>query len=446
VHAQQTLNFSSVAESQYIPRGRNELHRIFEQHFSDFCSEYDMKYATDYGKFRLQRIESVGEKFITCGDYLHGIARIRCQNKECGYDYFRPFSCKGFYLCPSCSQKRTLLLSEHFTEEVFLELPHRQFVFTVPKVLRLIFRRNRTLFAKVSRLINQLISDFYSYATGRTIRFGMIAAHQTFGDMLRWNPHFHCIVLEGGFDQNGKFLYIPFSDLSTMTELFRRRVIQLLVKENCINLGFARNLLSWKHSGFSIDNSVRILDKHSQESLTQYAARPAVSLKKVHYEPTKGRVFFHTHYSDYFKENMKMFDALDFIAELTQHIPPKRIQLIRRYGLYASRTRGIWKELPGVIEHAPEKWKQSVETDHQAEDSCANVQENEIDNSTQKQAWARLLAKVYEIDPMICPQCGAGMKVIAIIQDTKEIKKIISHLIKIGRAPPGVKKAEFQKI
>jgi hypothetical protein len=123
VHAQQTLNFSSVAESQYIPRGRNELHRIFEQHFSDFCSEYDMKYATDYGKFRLQRIESVGEKFITCGDYLHGIARIRCQNKECGYDYFRPFSCKGFYLCPSCSQKRTLLLSEHFTEELFLETP-----------------------------------------------------------------------------------------------------------------------------------------------------------------------------------------------------------------------------------------------------------------------------------------------------------------------------------
>jgi hypothetical protein len=447
VHAQQTLNFSSVAESQYIPRGRNELHRIFEQHFSDFCSEYDMKYATDYGKFRLQRIESVGEKFITCGDYLHGIARIRCQNKECGYDYFRPFSCKGFYLCPSCSQKRTLLLSEHFTEEVFLELPHRQFVFTVPKVLRLIFRRNRTLFAKVSRLINQLISDFYSYATGRTIRFGMIAAHQTFGDMLRWNPHFHCIVLEGGFDQNGKFLYIPFSDLSTMTELFRRRVIQLLVKENCINLGFARNLLSWKHSGFSIDNSVRILDKHSQESLTQYAARPAVSLKKVHYEPTKGRVFFHTHYSDYFKENMKMFDALDFIAELTQHIPPKRIQLIRRYGLYASRTRGIWKELPGVIEHAPEKWKQrETETNNEAEDSTADLQENEIDHPTQKQAWARLLAKVYEIDPMICPHCGGEMKIIAVIQDTKEIKKIISHLIKIGRAPPGIRTADFLSI
>ena len=33
-----------------------------------------------------------------------------------------------------------------------------------------------------------------------------------------------------------------------------------------------------------------------------------------------------------------MFDAEDFIADLTLHIPPKNVQYIRRYGLYASRT------------------------------------------------------------------------------------------------------------
>ena len=27
-----------------------------------------------------------------------------------------------------------------------------------------------------------------------------------FADMLRWNPHFHAIVLEGGFDEEGTFL------------------------------------------------------------------------------------------------------------------------------------------------------------------------------------------------------------------------------------------------
>jgi hypothetical protein len=91
---------------------------------------------------------------------------------------------------------------------------------------------------------------------------------------LRWNPHFHAIVLEGGFDGEGTFFYIPFSGLQSMVEVFRRRVIKLLVQREILNDGFARNLLSWKHSGFSIDNSVRILDQSSQGSLAEYIARP----------------------------------------------------------------------------------------------------------------------------------------------------------------------------
>jgi len=160
----------------------------------------------------------------------------------------------------------------------------------------------------------------------------MVTAHQTFGDMLRWNPHFHAgctaeqqfariatrpIVLEGGFDDEGTFFFIPFSGLQSMVEALRRRVIKLLVDHELLNENFARNLLSWKHSGFSIDNSVRILDKSSQESLAEYIARPPISLGKIRYEPFKARVLFHTTYSEYFRENLHMFDALDFLAELT---------------------------------------------------------------------------------------------------------------------------------
>ncbi len=47
--------------------------------------------------------------------------------------------------------------------------------------------------------------------------------------------------------------YIPFSRLQSMTELFRRRAIKLLVGRELLNEDFARNLLSWKHSGFSPD-------------------------------------------------------------------------------------------------------------------------------------------------------------------------------------------------
>lgn len=435
------ISVTTTARNQYVPRCRNELHTIFERHFADFCEHYDEKYAATYGRYRLERIQQLGERFSTCGDYLQGVARIRCTNPECGHDYFRPFSCKGFYLCPSCSRKRTILFAEHLTNDVLLKLPHRQFVFTMPKALRPFFRHDRRLFADVSRLIYSIIYQFYAEAAGRPLLTGMVIAHQSFGDQLRWNPHFHAIVLEGGFDDEGTFFFIPFSGLQSMVEVFRRRVIKLLVERELLNEVFARNLMSWKHSGFSIDNSVRILEDSTQESLAEYIARPPISLKKIHYEPFKGRVLFHTKYSQYFKQNLHMFEALDFLAELTQHIPPKGLQLIRRYGLYASRTKGRWEEMPWIAERAPDGWKathrSSADNNHLGFEPLSDDGE-EVNVNARKRTWARLLAKVYEVDPMVCPKCGAEMKVIAVIEDPDELKRIIQHLIKIGRSPPGL--------
>ena len=224
----------------------------------------------------------------------------------------------------------------------------------MPKALRLYFRHDQRLFAEVSRLIYSIIAEFYAEAAGRSLLTGVIIAHQTFGDQLRWNPHYHCLVLEGGFDEQGTFVSVPFSGLQAMTEVFRRRVIWLLVEKELLSAEFAQNLLSWRNPGFSIDNSVRVTDARTQESLAQYISRPPLSLKKIRYEPFKARVLFHTTYSDYFKENMHLFDALDFLAELTQHVPPRRIQLIRRYGLYASRTKGCWNRMPHIASRAPE--------------------------------------------------------------------------------------------
>jgi len=97
-----------------------------------FAAQYEDRHAIIYGRFRIKRITEVVEKFVLCGDFSQGVARIRCTNPDCKYEYFRPFSCKGFYFCPSCSQKRTLLFSEYMNDRLLLALPHRQFVFTSP--------------------------------------------------------------------------------------------------------------------------------------------------------------------------------------------------------------------------------------------------------------------------------------------------------------------------
>lgn len=54
-----------------------------------------------------------------------------------------------------------------------------------------------------------------------------------------------------------------------------------MVDRKLLNEDFAQNLLSWKPSGFSIDNSVCILDESSQESLAEYITRPPISLSRV---------------------------------------------------------------------------------------------------------------------------------------------------------------------
>jgi len=92
-----------------------------------------------------------------------------------------------------------------------------------------------------------------------------------------------------------------------------------------------------------------------------------------------------------------MFVAPDFLAELTQHIPPKRLQLIRHSGSYASRPKGRWHETPWVAERAPHDWKAAHHHSALAEDLRDEPlwdSEEEVDLDARKRAWARLLAKV----------------------------------------------------
>ncbi len=122
----------------------------------------------------------------------------------------------------------------------------------------------------------------------------------------------------------------------------------------------AENLLKWRHSGFSTDVSIVLPGGSSRkrESLAQYLIKPAISLKKVGFESFHGKLLFHTSYNEYFKENLKLFSAADFIALLTQHIPSKGVQALRRYGLYSSRGRSTWARKPYLAVHAPEGGKQ----------------------------------------------------------------------------------------
>jgi hypothetical protein len=72
------------------------------------------------------------------------------------------------------------------------------------------------------------------------------------------------------------------------------------------------------------------------------------------------------------------------------------------------------------------------------DEEVPDVADCDVSSKVCRKAWAKLLAKIYEIDPFVCPKCGSEMKEIAVIQVSGEIKRILKHLKKIGRSPPGV--------
>ena len=75
-------------------------------------------------------------------------------------------------------QKRTLLFGEQMANDVLLRLPHRQFVFTLPKALRIFFKHDRLLFSDLSHLIFDLIQDYYNEVSGKHICTGLVLSYQ----------------------------------------------------------------------------------------------------------------------------------------------------------------------------------------------------------------------------------------------------------------------------
>ena len=48
-------------------------------------------------------------------------------------------------------------------------------------------------------------------------------------------------------------------------------------------------------------------------------------------------------------------------------------------------------------------------------------------------SWARLIAKVYQVDPLVCTRCGQRMSIVAFVTDSLAIHRILDHL---GLSPP----------
>ena len=216
--------------------------------------------------------------------------------------------------------------------------------------------------------------------------------------------------------RNGVFHRVSRFHDEVIQEIFTHEVFSLLLRKKLIGLSLVQKILRWRHTGFNVHSQVRAQTKSEAERIGKYIIRPVLSLKRLFFDETGGKIRYQYSRHDSQEEQM---DYLDFIARVTSHIPDKGQVMIRYYGLYSNAHRGKMRKA-----------------------SCDPLYPLITDDGptyVPSKGWAEMIRKVYEVDPLCCPSCGGQMKIISFIDDHKVIDRIIRHLeltFEAERPPP----------
>ena len=132
------------------------------------------------------------------------------------------------------------------------------------------------------------------------------------------------------------------------------------------------------------------------------------------------------------------------IDKLATLVPPPRIHRHRYYGVLAPNSpfRGSVTAMAG---QSLTDGTIEVEITNKKDEEIGKSIENKTKRPQNRYLWAMLLARIYNLFPLICPDCGSEMRVISVIQDKSVINKILKSVgeateppvISTARGPPG---------
>lgn len=220
-------------------------------------------------------------------------------------------------------------------------------------------------------------------------------------------------VTDGCFLPDGSFVGAPGFHAEDLEEAFQYEVLKMLKKEGKINDAIIENMLSWRHTGFHVHVGGRIWpeDETALGNLAKYIVRASFSQQRMVYIPAEKSADGSAKvvYQSKDGRTERTFDAIDWLASLVVHIPNRYEQLVRYLGFYSNKSRGMRKK---------------AETD----DIMPPIAPGELTSKQFRRNWARLIQKIYEVDPLCCPNCLHQMRIIAFLEARPIVEKILVHL------------------
>ena len=247
---------------------------ILQQIFTDYYEE--IKYTLHPRKTEMENID----KMINCGDPAFGGAMYGCP--QCGKLLFVPFRCHSRF-CPTCGNKYAM---ERTTSMAFklVNVPHRHCVFTIDENLRSFFLDDRALLDCLFHSVSSVVSRmFFQINKSRNFTPGFIMVLHTFGRDLKWNPHIHCLISEGGYSDDGFWRQVKHFNYTYLRNSFRTALLNEM--ESRIGPSFKKiksKCYSDHKEGFYVFAKPNVCDpKTVIKYIGRYLGRPVIATSRI---------------------------------------------------------------------------------------------------------------------------------------------------------------------
>lgn len=364
-----------------------------------YWDQFKERYKDELREVEIQEVE----KIFSCHDPKNGYKTFKCP--QCGFIKRICFSCKS-RLCASCGKTHTDQWTRRL-EKKLLKVTHRHLVFTISDKLWPLLEQNRslyeTLFQAVERTINRLVHDRYPT---EQIKVGMICALHTGGKDLKFNPHVHVIVTEGGLNKSREwrdYTYFPYDKLR---HLWKYELLTGL-KQELNSLATPPPAAFFKviddlFENRALDFYVRAKDRlYHGKGLIKYIIRyirhpPIAEYRIVRVED--GQVTFWYEQSDgeggQKKRHYVTMTIDEFIRAILRHIPDRNFRMVRFYGIYSNRLRKIAKAALVL------------------KDTLASFQEIGVQIAIIEHLEEEEEAKKKPVIPLLCPHCGTELELL----------------------------------
>jgi len=218
---------------------------------------------------------------------------------------------------------------------------------------------------------------------------GFICVLHTFGRDLKWNPHIHVLLAEGGVGNKTVWRKIKYFNYLLLRKSFQTALLNHMEKhigksfkkvkayiyKNCQN-GF------YVYAKPSLHNHKDVI-----KYIGRYLGRPVIATSRIdNYDGSF--VTFHYNRHEDGELVTETVSAVDFIKRLIIHIPDKHFKMIRYYGVYAKRHKHFDKLFLAVPKQK-RRFLASLNT------------------------WRASLLLSFGFDPLLC-KCGHSMTLLEI--------------------------------